>query len=103
MRLLRRQRQRMRCGAGWGTLVVALLVIAVTPTLDLLAPDPDESFPGLGFCNIDDDDDLTPIVSDALRCPFAVFGADADGLATGSFLNSCVSTPVLSLTSVLRC
>lgn len=101
MQVLRLQRQRMRYGGGlWGTLVLALLVLCLAPTFDLLVTDPDDIPSGFSLC--DDDDDATPLVSDAIDSQI-LLRPDAGDLIPGAHLYAQNSGTVLFLAAVLRC
>jgi hypothetical protein len=104
MRLMRRQRRRMRFGGWWGTLVLALLVLSVVPTLGVLDSDLGNTLSSLGFCGITDDDDDGSDASmpAAIGVLFSVC-PDAGGLASAAFSNLCISGGTPSFVSVLRC
>jgi len=59
MRLMRRQRRRMRFRGWQGTLVLAILVLSATPTLGVLDLNLGSTSSHLEFCTIiEDDSDL---------------------------------------------
>ena len=104
MRLMRRQRRRMRFGGWWGTLVLAILVLSATPTLGVLDSDLGNTLSSLEFWgNTDDDDDgSNASLPAAIGVLFSVC-PDAGGLASAAFSNLCISGGTPSFVSVLRC
>ena len=104
MRLMGRQRRRMRLGGWWGTLVLAILVLTATPTLGVLDSDLGNTLSSLGFCGITDDDDDGSDASmpAAIGVSFSVC-PDAGGLASAVFSTLCLSGGTPYFVSVLRC
>jgi hypothetical protein len=104
MRLMGRQRRRMRFGGWWGTLVLAILVLSATPTLGVLDSDLGNTLSSPGFCGITDDDDDgsdAPMPA-AIGVSFSVC-PDAGGLASAAFSTLCISGGAPYFVSVLRC
>ena len=104
MRLMGRQRRRMRFGGWWGTPVLAILLLSATPTLGVLDSDLGNTLSSLGFCSItnDDDDDSDALMPIAIGVSFSVCPS-ARGLASAAFSNLCISGGTPSFVSVLRC
>jgi hypothetical protein len=103
MRLMGRQRRRMRFGGWRGTLVLAILVLSAAPTLGVLDSDLGNTLSSLGFCSITDDDDGSDAsMPAAIGVSFSVCSS-ARGLVSAAFSNLCGSGGTPSFVSVLRC
>ena len=103
MRLMRRQRRRMRFGGWSGTLALAVLVLSGTPILGVLDSDLGSILSSFGFCSITDDDDSDALMPAAIGVSFSIRPDAGGGLASTAFSNLCGFGGTSSFVSVLRC